>query len=161
MKSVVLILFMTTSVIGYEQIFAINAGGEAHTDADGIVYKEDLGQHHWGETLNIKNVPESDRTIYKWIQYSENYYQPIKYDIPVKNEGHYLLIAKFSYYGYGGNRAQSMTLNNEIQLHSSVDLFKLCGGARKICDEYFNLCVTDNTVYFKNHYHYHYHINHR
>jgi hypothetical protein len=75
---------------------------------------------------------------------------PINYNIPIDSDGFYLLIAKFSYGGVEGSAAQSMTLNNEIQLHSNVDLYKLCGGFRKICDEYFYFCVTGQTLYYNN-----------
>jgi hypothetical protein len=43
-----------------------------------------------------------------------------------------------------------MTLNDNIRLHSDMDLTKLCGGLRQVCDEYFYLCVSDQKLYFKN-----------
>jgi hypothetical protein len=43
-----------------------------------------------------------------------------------------------------------MTLNKEIQLHSNMDQFDLCGGQNKACDEYFYFCVSEKTMYFNN-----------
>jgi Malectin domain len=151
MKSVLLLLTMATYVIAFEQIIAINSGGEAQTDADGIVYqKYDQNPGVWWNVLELGNVPESDRDIYRLIHNTNKPLSPIKYDIPLKSDGFYLLIAKFSYAWYERRETQSMVLNNQIQLLSNVSLVDLCGGNGKICDVYYYFCVSDKTLYYKN-----------
>jgi Malectin domain len=154
MKCVMLILILATNANAFEQIYAINCGASKnHTDSDGITYQPHMPRGHgwgWTEKIDIGEVPESDRYIYNQIDNTYNITSSLKYEIPLKNDGIYLLIAKFSSGYTEGFAAQRMTLNNEIQLDSNVDLFKLCGGKNKICDEYIYFCISEKTMYFNN-----------
>jgi Malectin domain len=143
-------LVMVTEVMAFEQIYAINAGGDAHTDSDGIEYvkydspvRKEIYNHHF----NMRNVPESDRNIYR--SEAETSYSSIKFAIPIRNDGIYLLIAKF-YNHYDGTCIQNMTLNDKIQLQKNVSLYNKCGDVHVICDEYFYFCVSDQILYYKN-----------
>jgi Malectin domain len=153
MKCVMLILLLAANANAFEQIYAVNCGGGKHTDSDGITYQPhkprgpELG---WAEEMDIGEVSESDRFIYTRIDYTTNFTSTLKYEIPLKNDGLYLLIAKFFSSTFEGSAKQNMTLNKEIQLHSNMDQFKLCGGVKKICDEYFYFCVAEKTMYFNN-----------
>jgi Malectin domain len=141
---------MAARAIAFEQIYAINSGGEAHKDSDGIVYSkgdDDNRSKIWTKEINYKNIPMSDRNIYKKYVYSKDN-TVINYSIPVKNEGYYLLIAKFSYGSERRDETQSMTVNNEIVLLSKDNLFNLCGG-EAVCDIYFYFCVSNQTLYHK------------
>jgi Malectin domain len=155
MKCVMLILILATKVNAFEQIYAINCGGSKnHTDSDGITYQPHIPRGEWGwpEKRDIGEVPESDRYIYERIDDTYNFTtSSLKYNLPLLNDGLYLLIAKFSNGAAAeGLATQNMTLHNKIQLHSNMDQFKLCGGPRKACDEYFYFFVSEKTMYFNN-----------
>jgi Malectin domain len=143
---------MATNVLAFEQIFAVNSGGDAHTDSDGIIYQQRVATNiRWPNTpTDYKNVIGSDQIIYQSYVYSHKTDPSIKYEIPFKSDGLYLLIAKYSYNSNGGDGTQDMNLNNKIQLASNMNVYNLCGGYGKICDEYFYFCVSDKTIYYKN-----------
>jgi Malectin domain len=148
MKSILLVLLMATNVIAFKQIFAINAGGEAHTDSDGIAYQRRVEKHGRGQYLfNTGNVPDKDKLIYHTYEYSIKPVQ-LQYDIPFKNDGLYLLLAKFA--THDDTREIDITLNGKIKLLSNVDMRGLCGGSLQTCDVYLYFCVTDGTLYYQN-----------
>jgi Malectin domain len=150
MKSILLILSVATNVIAFEQIFAVNCGGDAYTDSDGIIYQKRDETHAFSSIpRDYKNVLV-DEIIYKRLEIAYKTRPSIKYEIPLKRDGLYLLIAKYSYSYYAENGTQDMNLNNKIQLASNLNVFNLCGGKRKICDEYYYFCVSDKTIYYKN-----------
>jgi hypothetical protein len=152
MKSVILLLLMAnTNVIAFEQIFAINGGGEAHTDSDGIVYRGREEKNKKFDRFpgkNIGNVPEWDEEIYHSCEFSMlDTFPPLRYDVPLKTDGFYLLIAKFLI--GGTTQGNYMTLNNDIQMLSNVVLNQLCEHF-DACDKYFYFCVTDNILHYQN-----------
>jgi Malectin domain len=136
-----------TNVLAFEQIYAINAGGPPQIDEDGIVYKNKtvVESFNWSKE-NLKNVPKSAFEIYKWMDMSKEI--PIVYEIPLENNGLYVLITKFSFYGDENYNSQSAFLNN-IELFSNVNLYKLCSD-KSICDKYYYFCVTNQTLHFQN-----------
>jgi Malectin domain len=151
MKSVLLIMIMTTNVFAFEQIFAVNSGGGAHTDSDGIIYQQRVATNNkWPNApTDYKNVIGSDRIIYQSFAHSFLSQPPIKYEIPLKTDGLYLLIAKYAFPSGDAYATQDMMLNKEIQLASNLNVNNLCGGKGKICDEYFYFCVSDKILYYK------------
>jgi Malectin domain len=152
MKSVVLIVLMATKVIAFDQIYAINAGGDAITDSDGIRYqKGDSGliNQDWGDKLDLTNIANQDQEIYKKAICTQQQTM-VEYNLPLKSDGFYVLIAKFSYAWLQSRSYQSMTLNNEISLIYPFDVYTLCGGYfGNICDVYMYFCVSDNKLYYK------------
>jgi Malectin domain len=145
----ILLLTVATRVIAYEQIYAINAGGEHdHTDSDGIHYeKRTISKtHKWHRGIG-GNIPKSDEPIYQYVDFGAK----IKYDLPMKSDGLYVLITKFSYANsYSANLdIMNMSLNHDLRLLSNVDQFLQCGGFGKICDKYFYFCVSDQILYYK------------
>jgi Malectin domain len=154
MKLILLILAMATKAIAYKKIYAINAGGDAITDSDGIEYQEGVSNGFnstWKKPLDLTNIDVSDRYIYITIDRSSNGAgSKLEYNMPLKSDGFYALIAKFSF-AYQRKRCyQSMTLNDKIQLLPKSDVYKLCGGEGKICDVYMYFCVSNNELYFEN-----------
>jgi Malectin domain len=150
MIQLILLLTMAIRVIAYEQIYAINAGGKQdHTDSDGIHYEKKTAADtvKWSSTLDFDNVPESDKPIYQYVDYGAK----IKYDLPIKSDGLYVLIAKFSYANYKNTNFEilNVSLNHDLPLLSNVDQFLQCGGFGKICDKYFYFCVSDQKLYYK------------
>jgi Malectin domain len=153
MKTLILILKLASIAVAYEKIFAINAGGDAHTDLDGIVYEGDVSTNSaaWIGIMEFDfgNVSKSEKSIYQRVSRSNDPTLPVKFDIPLKSDGLYVLIAKFSYGSPGVEELQNITLNDDIKLQSKVDLAKLCGGKKKICDQYFQFCVSDKKLYYQ------------
>jgi Malectin domain len=148
MKLLILILMLATDAIALELIYAINAGGGNYTDLDGIVYQsyDSKIRYKW-PPYDIGNVPESDTQIYKFTDFTNS---AIEYDVPLKSDGLFVLIVKFSSATERDWGMMSMTLNTDIQLLTNVELIQVCGGHRKICDKYFYFCVSDNKLHYKN-----------
>jgi Malectin domain len=154
MKSAILLtlLAMATNTIAFEQIYAINAGGEAHTDADDIIYRKDVDRepHKWHWDLDIGDVPESDRDLYVSYVRTNNTGVLLRFNLPLKTDGFYVLIAKYFFVGNENEDIANMTLNDNIELLSIVDWYHQCGGNARSCDVYFYFCVAENILYHKN-----------
>lgn len=96
--TVLLLLVFTLEVraVG-EVIWAVNCGGEAHVDVFGVHYQRDfLNVGHassHGTKMDIRRVPQPDRILYQTERYNTNNFA---YDLPVKNDGDYVLVMKFS-----------------------------------------------------------------
>jgi uncharacterized protein YeeX (DUF496 family) len=149
MEMLILLLTMVTQVVAFDQIYAINAGGDDITDSDGIRYQKDseMVGVNWRDKLDLTKIAKSDQNIYKYaIRTSQ---KKLEYNLPLESDGFYALIAKFSY-AWPENRCyQNMTLNDEILLLPEFEVLTLCGGNGKICDVYMYFCVSDNTLYYK------------
>ena len=81
-----------------EVMYAINAGGEAHTDSYGIRYMRDplMGKigtaSDYGKQLAIGRVNAIDQILYQ----TERYYSgTFGYDIPLNKDGQYVMVLKF------------------------------------------------------------------
>ena len=79
-------------------VFAINAGGDAHVDVFGIRYSKDpsvkIGTaSDYGKQLMIGRVSQQDQILYQTERYHT---ATFGYDIPVYEDGWYLLVLKFS-----------------------------------------------------------------
>jgi Malectin domain len=154
MKLIILTLAMATKAIAYEKIFAINAGGGAITDSDGVQYQEGFSYNYnstWKKDLDLTRIAESDRDIYNTVDRlpSGQSVTKLEYNMPLKSDGFYALIAKFSFEYRQDRCYQNMTLNDKIQLLPSFDVYKLCGGNGKIRDVYMYFCVSNNELYFE------------
>lgn len=91
----VLSLFSQTFAIG-DVIWAVNSGGEAHTDVHGIKYQSDRLKNgipsDYGKTLMIQRVVPPDQILYQTERY---HYSTFGYEIPIKEDGDYVLVLKF------------------------------------------------------------------
>ena len=80
-------------------MYAVNCGGEAHTDSNGFTYKRDplMGKtgtaSDYGKQLDIQRAPLLDKPLYQTERY---HHSTFGYDIPVVEDGDYVLILKFS-----------------------------------------------------------------
>ena len=83
--------------IAQRVIYAVNCGGESHTDVFGVRYSRDSNRvgtaSDYGKQLLIARVPQQDQILYQTERYHTSTFG---YDIPVAEDGHYLLILKFS-----------------------------------------------------------------
>lgn len=81
-----------------EVIYAINAGGESHTDSYGIHYARDplMGKvgtaSDYGKQLIIGRIGNVDQILYQTERY---HYNTFGYDIPISQDGNYVMILKF------------------------------------------------------------------
>ena len=75
----------------------MNCGGEAHIDVNGIHYLRDTNKmgtaSDYGKQLLIGRVSQKDQIIYQTERYHTSTFG---YDIPVSEDGRYLLVLKFS-----------------------------------------------------------------
>jgi len=80
-----------------EVIWAVNAGGEAHTDVNGVKYQRDTNSagvaSDFGKNLIIQRAGQQDQILYQTERYDSDTFG---YDIPVRKEGEYVLVLKFS-----------------------------------------------------------------
>ena len=80
-----------------EVIFAVNCGGSAHTDLNGVHYQADYNtvgiSSDFGLQLSINRVPTPDQVLYQTERYHS---ETFSYDIPIKEDDDYVLILKFS-----------------------------------------------------------------
>lgn len=79
-------------------IYAVNAGGESHTDYWGVHYDKDpltgkVGTaSSYGKQLVIGRVPTEDQILYQTERY---HHSTFGYDIPIDDDGEYVLVLKF------------------------------------------------------------------
>ncbi len=93
---VLLLLLCEIEGLG-EVIWAVNCGGESHTDINGIRYQKDshkLGiPSDFGKSLLIQRVSQQDQILYQTERY---HVQNFAYEVPIAKEGSYVLVLKFS-----------------------------------------------------------------
>lgn len=81
-----------------EVIYAINAGGESHTDSYGIHYAKDPLMNKvgtasdYGKQLIIGRVNNVDQILYQTERYHHNTFG---YDVPISQDDDYVMILKF------------------------------------------------------------------
>lgn len=102
MRSLLLLLLLGVSRLPgsrcLEVIYAINAGGESHTDSYGIRYAKDPLMNKvgtasdYGKQLIIGRVNNVDQILYQTERYHHNTFG---YDVPIGEDGDYVMILKF------------------------------------------------------------------
>lgn len=79
-----------------EVVYAVNSGGPAHTDLNGVHYQADkltVGtSSDFGKSLSIGRVAPADQILYQTERY---HFSNFGYNIPIKENGDYVLILKF------------------------------------------------------------------
>jgi hypothetical protein len=84
-------------------IFAVNCGGEAHTDANGIRYRKDYLKSgiasDYGRNSNINRVSKEDMILYQTERYD---LQKFSYEIDLIDDGDYVLWMKFAEVWFNG-----------------------------------------------------------
>lgn len=100
---IVIVLVVLLNVLGDvacigEIIFAVNAGGDAHTDIHGVTYQRDPlhgktgTASDYGKQLLVGRVPPADIILYQTERY---HLSTFGYDVPIKEDGDYVLVLKF------------------------------------------------------------------
>lgn len=133
-----------------EVVYAVNCGGEPHTDIYGITYSRDTNKvgtsSDYGKQLVIGRVSQQDQILYQTERYHTSTFG---YDIPVKEDGIYLLILKFSevYFNAPNMKVFDVVLNGDLTIASDLDVFENVG--RGIAhDEYIEFHVRDGKILY-------------
>lgn len=115
----------------YEVIYAVNCGGGKHTDRFGIRYNSDDNRvgipSDYGKNLIISRVHPDDMILYQTERYHTTSF---KYDVPIVDEGEFLLITKYAevYFQQPGQKVFDVNLNDLIGI-SDLDIFSSVGKA--------------------------------
>ena len=80
-----------------EVIWAVNCGGDDHVDVYGVHYQRDslragFASDH-GKNIGIRRVAPPDQILYQTERYHTSTFS---YDVPVRSDGEYVLVLKFS-----------------------------------------------------------------
>lgn len=151
------VLLVTANAISasapYEVAYAINAGGEEHTDSDNIHYQRDplMGKigtaSDFGKQYSIGRVPQWDEYLYQTERYHNDNFG---YDIPVTQDSDYALVLKFSevYFTSPNQKVFDVMLNNEHIVVNQLDIYDQVG---KITahDEIIYFTVSRGRLYYK------------
>lgn len=113
-------------------IYAVNCGGDAHTDVLGIRYEKDplhgkIGiASDYGKRLLIGRIPPEDHILYQTERYHTNTFG---YDIPITSDGDYVLVLKFCevYFNAPNQKVFDVVLNGEHMIVSDLDIFDKVG----------------------------------
>ena len=108
--------------MAHKVVYAVNCGGEAHTDSFGIQYLRDMSKvgtsSDYGKQLLIGRVPQKDQILYQTERYHTSTFG---YDIPITEDGRYLLVLKFSeVYFNAPNMKVSFFLDISICLYFKI-----------------------------------------
>ncbi|XP_047099089.1 malectin-A [Schistocerca piceifrons] len=135
-----------------EVIYAINAGGESHTDSLGVRYERDplhgkVGTaSDYGKQLIIGRVPPTDQLLYQTERY---HHSTFGYDIPIHEDGEYVMILKFCevYFNAPNMKVFDVVLNGDLTIVPDLDIFDRVG--RGVAhDEYIPFSVVKGKLYY-------------
>ncbi|ODM95398.1 Malectin [Orchesella cincta] len=117
---------------GLKIVSAVNAGGDSHTDIYGVTYQKDpatqgVASDH-GMRMSIDRAHPNDEILYQTERYSPSTFG---YDIPVKEDGKYVLVLKFSevYFRGPNQKIFDVVLNSRHKIVSDLDIFGNVGYA--------------------------------
>ncbi|XP_071946303.1 malectin-A-like [Antedon mediterranea] len=111
-------------------IFAVNSGGQAHTDENGIRYNEDTLStgivSDYGRNMQISRVRPEDMILYQTERYHD---ETFGYDIPLKEDGRYVLILKFCevYFAASMQKVFNVRMNGQHNIVTDLDIYNKVG----------------------------------
>jgi hypothetical protein len=147
-----IVLLLISKVTAYEVLYAVNFGGEAATDSNGINYQKDVtnsaSKQNCPANVTTPGVTKKDEVIYRSVRHSKQSMEIAA--IPdVMEDGEYLIIFKFGecWITNNGVRQMNITINKKhtvtIEVHG-----KDGQGVTGDKAYYFNIC--EKTLNFKN-----------
>lgn len=150
--SLLVVLVICGTTTAYKVIYAVNCGGEEHTDSNGIKYEKDtlkIGtSSDYGKNLaSISRVPPSDEIVYQTERYHTSTFG---YEIGGLGDGDYVLVLKFSevYFNAINSKVFDIVLNGDHQIVSDLDIYAQVGKGTAH-DEYIYFSVSRNRLYYK------------
>jgi len=146
------IVFIFGEVRGLgDAIYAVNCGGDAHTDMFGINYEKDDNRvgvsSDYGKQLMIGRVPQQDQILYQTERYHSSTFG---YDMPVEGDGDYLLVLKMSevYFNAPNMKVFDVVLNGDLTVVSDLDIYEKVG--RGVAhDEYIEFSIEGNRILYQ------------
>lgn len=113
-------------------IYAVNCGGDAHTDTYGVHFEKDPLQGRigiasdYGKRLLIGRVSPNDHILYQTERY---HHSTFGYEIPAHTDGDYVLTLKFSevYFNAPDQKVFDVVLNGDHTIVSDLDIFEKVG----------------------------------
>lgn len=149
--SIVLVALVICETAAYKVIYAVNCGGDEHTDANGIKYEKDVlkigTSSDYGKNLNIGRAESADEIIYQTERYHTSTFG---YEMALAGDGDYVLVLKFSevYFNMVNAKVFDVVLNGEHAAVSDLDIFSQVGKGTAH-DEYIYFSVSRNRLYYK------------
>lgn len=132
-------------------VYAVNCGGDAHTDANGVKYRKDYLKSgiasDYGRSLNINRVPTQDMILYQTERYD---LQQFSYEIDLIDDGDYVLWMKFAEVWFNGPNMKvfQILLNDEHFAIDELDIFSKAGRATAH-DEYIPFQIKNGRLVVK------------
>ncbi|XP_022224479.1 malectin-B [Drosophila obscura] len=134
----------TASADPLKVVYAVNAGGEEHTDRNGITYEADplknvgIASDYGKHLLMIGRTHEHDEMLYRTERYHTTTFG---YDFPTDGDGDYALIMKFCevYFDAPGRKVFDVLLNRKHTVIRQLDIYEQVGRGS----------AHDEIVYFK------------
>lgn len=121
--------FTTCEALG-EVIWAVNCGGGAHVDINGIHYQKDtlavgFASDH-GKNLGIRRIAMQDQILYQTERYHTGSFS---YTLPIKVDGDYVIVMKFSevWFNEPNQKVFNVMLNDKHIVVNNLDLFAVAG----------------------------------
>ena len=149
-------IFFLSITTSYEKLnptkveLAINCGGKAYKGDKGILYQEDKFFNNgetsdYGKNSDIQGT--KDKIIYQTERWSSNNFE---YNIPIKSQGSYVLILKFSEVYFSNPNEKIFDINfGDQNIIKNLDIFKNAG-KNFAYDEYIEFIIKNDNVYFNN-----------
>lgn len=130
-----------------EVVYAVNSGGPAHTDLNGVHYQADkltVGTaSDFGKSLSIGRVAPADQILYQTERY---HFSNFGYNIAIKENGDYVLILKFCEVYFQGPRLKVFDVAvNQHTVIKGLDIYERVGRGVGH-DEYIPFRVNNNQV---------------
>ncbi|XP_050078203.1 malectin-A [Anopheles maculipalpis] len=137
----------------FNVIYAINAGGDAHTDSHGICYLGDplkgavgTESDYGRQLLAINRVNKHDEILYQTERY---HHDTFGYDIPVSGDGKYVLILKFCEVYFNGPNMKVFDVRlDRHTIISDLDIYALVGKGTAH-DELIFFSISQGRLYLK------------
>lgn len=130
-----------------EVVYAVNSGGPAHTDLNGVHFQADklsVGTvSDFGKSLSIGRVAPADQILYQTERY---HFSNFGYNIPIKENGDYVLILKFCEVYFQGPRLKVFDVAvNQHTVIKGLDIYEQVGRGVGH-DEYIPFRVNDDQL---------------
>uniref|UniRef100_UPI00358E435F malectin isoform X2 n=1 Tax=Myxine glutinosa TaxID=7769 RepID=UPI00358E435F len=114
-------------------VWAINAGGDTHTDQYGIQYSSDPldgitgTASDYGLQMSIGRVPDEDQILYQTERWADTTFM---YELDILGDGHYVIVLKFAevYFSHPQQKVFDVRVNGHTVL-KDLDIYQEVGRA--------------------------------
>jgi hypothetical protein len=142
-------MYITTKLNPSNVEIAINCGGPEFRTKAGVIYQKDkyfIGGEpsDFGMNSDIKNT--KDKEIYQTERWST---EDLVYNIPIKKEGKFVLVLKFSevYFNNKGEKVFDFKLG-DLTVLEGIDIYKKVG-KNSAYDEFLPFEIKNNKMFFE------------